>query len=75
MSLCMYKHMHAPTLAWAAPRVMSPIFLSYISTIRMDKDIFMGSLLYFSSDYFLFIIKKATNDCVSGNFWSTYVHG
>lgn len=24
----------------------------------MGKDIFMGSLLYFSSDYFLFIIKK-----------------
>lgn len=39
-------------LAWAAPGVISPIVLSYMSNIQMDKDIFMGSLLYFSSDYF-----------------------
>lgn len=50
--LCMYKHRHAHMLAWAAPGVRSPIVLSYMSTIQMDKDIFMGSLLYFSSDYF-----------------------
>lgn len=75
VSFSAYKHMHAHMLAWATPRVVHPIVLSYTNKIQTYRDIFMGSLLYFSSEYFLFIIKKTTNDCVSGNFWSTYVHG
>lgn len=39
-------------------RVIYPNVLSYTSKTQMYKDIFMGLLLYFSSEYFLFIIKK-----------------
>lgn len=45
-------------LVRATLRIIYPIVLSYTNKIQMYKDIFMGSLLYFSSEYFLFIIKK-----------------
>lgn len=57
-SLCVYKCMYAHILELATKRVIYPNVLSYTSKIQMYKDVFMGLLLYFFSEYSLFIIKK-----------------
>ena len=56
--LCVYKRMCARILKLARGKAVYPNVLPYTNKTPVYRDIFMGLLLYFSSEYFLFIIKN-----------------
>lgn len=57
-SLRVSEGAHAHLLELAIGRVIYPSVLLYTNKRQMYGDIFMGLPLYFSGEYFLFIIKK-----------------